>query len=304
MRALVSVFLCIGCGVTAPAPRTVVPVDRSTERGLAEAHEASPAKTDVTPFGSAPAEPYSAAWLDESEPEFDQDMPRHAWVDAHACAQPDEASGDPPSGYEELLEALFDFGKGVRPLATMRALPDFGRAPRVLGLLSTAQGGFVLRSIEIAYGKWYELVTRSRDGHVTLEEAIAEVAAARAVREHSIDRGTARLMIEVWRALNTRAEVVEEVNPWLFTLHPTTFIWETGGTRSFGLSPTRGSVLGEVVAATDHFQRVLNGTSTDKVAELQVARDRMRDALERTRRKEPCLLHFDLPLKPEDSRRL
>lgn len=109
------------------------------------------------------------------------------------------------------------------------------------------------------------------------------------VQEHTIAPSIAKLLVELWRSLLARAQVVEEVGITTGKADGTYYdLWYHGvGARTH--SPASGSVLGDVVLATEHLERVVGGTSADVTAELEVARDLLQTSLERSRKKESCL---------------
>lgn len=300
MKTAGLLLLLVGCSTTPPGRHAVsASVTMPTQAAAHAPATRRPAEHAAREESvlDMPAEPFSGAWGNEPQAQLElrPDQPRHAWVDAHACAAPD-GEDRTEGGYGALVGTLFDFGRDVQVLATLRKHADYRYAPEGLGLVRRSGGGYALRTIQIASGKWRDLTTRVRHaGSDTAPEAVlAEVAATRVIRERPVDAATARVILDLWGGLIARAQVVQEVNPMRFVIHATAFTWEAGGTRALAWSPVAGSVLGDAILAAQHLQRVVEGTSTDEVAELQVARDLMRESLERTRKKEPCLLHFDL----------
>jgi hypothetical protein len=250
-----------------------------------------------------PAEPFSAAWEeDELEQGPELDAPRHAWVKTDACADPMTGrQSDANDAHGALVSAVLDPGKEVRPLASFRVFPTF-RAPRALDLLRGRDGTYRLRTTTLPNGVWSDLVAEAVAGNsqpftdTLRQDLLVRVTRARVVSERRLDATTARLLIELWREVIGRAQVVEEVNPGLVLGHFTGYQMLHDGSAASTRSPQDGSVLGTVVLAAEHLESVLDNRATDEAAALERARDLIREALDRTRRKEPCLRHYDLPL--------
>ena len=295
MTKVIFLLLLTGCVPVVPAQAMtpVVVADAVIEESSTNASREELRGQHEEAGPVVPAEPFSAAWVDEPDAEknLGPDAPRYQRINSHACAEP-LLDAQPEDGYQQLVEALFDVGRGGNVLASLRT-HAYLDGPELLSLVRRPSGQYILRSVSIPRGKWYQLTTEVRDAAV-LETTLAGVAAARVIREHPIDVTTAQLMRELWRAVLDRAQVVEEVNPTIFWVHPTGFIWDAGGQRAAASSPPDGSVLGDALQAAAHLRRVVAGTASDEAEELRDARSLMRDSLTRTRKKEPCLIHVDL----------
>ena len=249
----------------------------------------------------APAEPFSATWAQAEE--FGAEPPgptnREAWVNADAC--PDPVTYDNSDAYDSfIVSALGMAGHGQ--LAAIRISASF-RPERALSIERRADGAYLLRSTELSRDVWAWMMTEMRELQgttITLDdasesEALARVTTSRTVKERGIDATTAWLLVDVWRTVIARAQIVRNVGVMQATADGTAFEIRYGGKAASTHNPASGSVLGEVTTAAEHLARVLDGHSTDELAELDVARDLLRSALARSHQREPCLRRYFLP---------
>ncbi|HYJ11064.1 MAG TPA: hypothetical protein VEX18_18710 [Polyangiaceae bacterium] len=295
MKTPCLVLLLAGC-TAVPVHQRVAPVSVAhtpvNGEGVAEDGGDSAEHGDVA-LPVVAAEPFSASWLEEPKAErtFNPDEPTYSRTNSFACPEP-VAAAPADDGYQKLLEVLFEVDDGGREVASLHTF-SYADGPELLSLLRRPVGEYVLRTISIPRGRWYELTTQVRDA-VAPESTLMNATTARVVREQPLDAATARLMVELWRALIGRSQVVLEVNPTFAVIHPTAFVWGTGARSAVALSPTSGSVLGDALQAAGHLRRIAEGASSDDGYELRAARSLMRESLARTRKKEPCLMHVDL----------
>jgi hypothetical protein len=239
-----------------------------------------------------PAEPFSASWL---EPEREQ-VEVEAWVNSDACPDPLEDEDDPDlEPYQAFIERELrtDVG-GV--VATMQIEPSFTPA-RSLSLRRRQGGSYVLRSVELTTNVWAEMMREMgrlqgdsirMDGR-SLEAGLANVTTSKTVRERQLDAATAQLITKLWGSVTARAQVVKEINPMTGKADGTYYEIRVGGNGGRTHSPSENSVLGDLVAATEHLEAFIQRSSDDDEFELEMARDLMRSALERTRDQVPCL---------------
>jgi hypothetical protein len=130
-------------------------------------------------------------------------------------------------------------------------------------------------------------VIRLDKAHQT--SALSGLKTSRSVKERRLDNRTADLMLRLWIALTGRAQRVREIGVHTTTLDGTYYrIWQGGHWLSTH-SPKAGSVLDLAVSAAEHLEYFVADGPTDEDSVLEQARFEMTNALQRTRRREPCL---------------
>jgi hypothetical protein len=296
----VIVLLLSGCAAT---PAIQLPASGNVEPAVASrpetAAETSQAETpELTGTFDAPAEPFSAAWR---EPEWDESPPApiDSWVNADACPDPLETTREfQDRAYEAFIDKALGLGASGE-LAVLRIHPSFTPV-RSLVVLRRRSGAYLLRSIRLKTNVWAQMMQEMRTLHgdsFSLDEAseaaaLARIATSRITHDTEIDASIAWLVIELWRSVMARAQPVVEIGTMTAKADGTTYEMRQGGRGSQTHSPAEDSVLGDLVSAAEHLERFSDGTSSDKNADLQRARDLMRSSLDRTRRNEPCLRHI------------
>src|SRR6188768_651823 len=235
-----------------------------------------------------PAEPFSETWLESGE--GDERKPLEIWINADACPDPLRVATDPDLApyYAYIERALHD--DSVGQLALLQIQPSFSPA-RSLSVRRRPGGAYVIRSVELTTNVWSQMMEEMRAlqgpsvslGAECLEDGLARVTTSRIVRERKIDGATARLIRELWSSVTARAQVVEEINTMTGEGDGTHYEIRLGKRGSVVRSPTEGSILGDVVSAAEHLETFVQGASSDDKAVLEMARDLMQSALERTR---------------------
>lgn len=222
-------------------------------------------------------------------------------MDSDACPAPLQvAASDGFGPYEAFVDKALGLPAGPDQIAVLRIAPSFTPS-RVLSVVRRSDGTYVLRSTRLTTNVWGQMMEEMRAlqggqsfsiDEQSQTEALARIVTSKVVNEHKIPPSTATLIANVWRSLRARAQVTEEIGIATGKSDGTFYeLWQQGvgvGTHS----PAEGTVLGDVVLATEHLESVVNSTSIDSAAELDVARDLLKSALERTNRKEPCLRRY------------
>lgn len=282
------------CGhVAAEQPRPVL-------MDITAPHPPAVREQAPAPESNEPAEPFSASWQLEATAESPGTPQPEAWVDADACPAPFAGGGSEDFGtYHAFVDKALGLPAGPEQLAVLRIAPSFSPT-RVLSVVRRPAGVYLLRSTRLTTHVWAQMMDEMRAlqgpsirlGERSQAEALARVVPSTVVRERKLSPSTAKLIVELWRSLLARAQVVKEVGVATGKLDGTLYdVWYRGaGARTH--SPEKGSVLGDVVLATEHLERVIDGTSEDETAELEVARNLLQASLDRTRRKEPCLRRY------------
>jgi len=155
----------------------------------------------------------------------------------------------------------------------------------------------VVRSVELTTNVWAEMMNgmwRLQGDSIrmdagSLEAGMANVTTGKTVRERRIDAATAQLITKLWLAVTARAQVVKEINTMTLKGDGTFYEIRVGGTGGRTHSPRDSSVLGDLVAASEHLEAFIQRSSEGDEFELEMARDLMRSALERTENQAPCL---------------
>jgi hypothetical protein len=231
------------------------------------------------------------------EPELEEEQEQvNAWVNADACPDPLVVENDPDlEPYRAFIERALQTDVGG-VLAVMRIEPSFTPA-RSLSVRRRPGGSYAIRSVELTPNVWAEMMGEMRrlqgdsirvDGR-SLEAGLANVTTAKAVRERQIDAATAQLITRLWKSVTARAQVVKELNTMTGKLDGTYYEIRAGGSGGRTHSPRKNSVLGDLIAATEHLEAFIQRSSDNDEFELEMARDLMRSALERTRDQVACL---------------
>lgn len=278
----------------------------ASEQSRPPSAQRTPATVATTATGIPPA-PAAPSHSSSDERDMDKQAdarPREGWLDADACAAP--AGSDDGDGDVHADAAFIDRALGLTmeraQLATIRINPAF-HAPRALEVARRRDGTYVLRSTTVRSHIWAQITTEMMalpDYPASIDEsfqtaALARLTPGRLVRERRIDASTATLLTDLWRAIITRAQVVVPINAASGKGDGTFYELRQGSKAATTHSPERGSILGDLVIALEHLERLLNDTSTDPAAELDRARDLMRSSLDRTRKNEPCLRRHLFP---------
>jgi hypothetical protein len=219
-----------------------------------------------------------------------------AWINADACPDPVDVAAARRPYLDAIDRALRDDVQGE--LATMRIQPSF-QPPRSLSVRRLADGSHRLRSLELDPDLWARVMAElppwsepSRDRDAREQAASAQVIAARTVREREIDGATARLILQLWGEVMARAQVVEEINAGTGKGDGTVHEMRLGDRAARMHEPSPGSVLRELVVSVGHLENYVNYRSPAAPSQLEVARQSMRAALERTQNQEPCLKRY------------
>lgn len=260
----------------AVAPNPPAPPDKSDNNEPA-------ATSPLLPPKEAPAEPK----LPTSE--------REALANADACPRPVDTNDTDFAEYDAFVDKALGFPQHDE-VVVVKVSPSF--APiRTLALVRDKNGAHLLRTKRLNKDVWAEMLTemRAQQGptiHLygaSQKQALERLSAEAEVRELPIDAKTAQLTVTLWRSLIARAEVVQEVGVLTGKLDGTVYeIWHRG-TRVSTHSPEHGTVLGKAVSGIEHLAHAVELGPGNERDELMIARTYMEDALERTRRKEPCL---------------
>ena len=196
-------------------------------------------------------------------------------IDADACPAPPTVS---------------PWGISPREVAVNRAL-KLPPAPDVLFVIQIRPAFFLARTLSLHHRPDGAYVVRS----TTLTEspsvsgASAPATVPIVVRERFLDPKTAQLVLDLWSALAARVQIVTPVGIVGAVADGVTYhAWYRGASMTTH-SPRRGSILDEAISAIERLGELVVKIPADERAELFAARQEMRDALQRTRRKEPCL---------------
>jgi hypothetical protein len=119
--------------------------------------------------------------------------------------------------------------------------------------------------------------------------ALAGIETGKVIKEQPIDKDTARLIMNLWRALVVRAQIVKEVGVRTFTLDGTSYrIWQGGRSAKTG-PPKAGSVLDQALMAAEYLESAVAEQTSNPELAFDLAQDLMTYALELARQKQPCL---------------
>jgi hypothetical protein len=218
-------------------------------------------------------------------------------VNSHACPDPvDGAGGGGFEPYEAFMRRALGMVPNARVLLRIRVSPSF-TPDSTIALLRNDDGTYLLRAVRLKEHVWFKMLEEmsAQQGPVVRLDrqrqaaALARLATSKTVKERTLDAPTARLFLRLWRALIRRAQVVREVGIQTATLDGVVYrVWQ-GHHGISTHSPDPGSVLGEAVASAERLESIVSDDGVDVEAQLESAREEMQNALDRTRRKEPCL---------------
>jgi hypothetical protein len=178
----------------------------------------------------------------------------------------------------------------------IRISPSF-RPDSTLSLVHKTDGSYRLRSRRLIQHVWAEMMGRMQEeqgsvirldkGHQA--SALSDLKTSKSVKERRLDNRTADLMLRLWTTLADRAQRVREIGIHTLTLDGTYYrIWQ-GGQWISTHSPKAGSILDLAVSAAERIEHFVAEGSADEDSVLEEARFEMTNALQRTRRREPCL---------------
>lgn len=253
------------------------------------------AEVEKEPF--VEAEPFSETW---NEPERDDDdRPREAWVDADTCLAPERDRDASP--YGEFVERALGIFDARGELASVRISPSFS-PEYAISLGRRADGAYVVRRVSLKSSVWDQMMEQMhalQGDSIQLDYASQRAALARVkpdidTQEGTLDPSTARLWMSLWRALLARTQVVKPIGAERFKMDGTLYRLSLGSHVGTTHSPDGGGVLQAVTTALEHIDRIVTGRSQDDAADLDVARNLMQSALERTQKQESCLRRIEL----------
>jgi hypothetical protein len=216
---------------------------------------------------------------------------------SYACPEPWPLSKERWSEpYDRHVDRALGFSPTANELLVIRISPAFS-SERTLSLTRRPDGSYWLRSRRLVRQVWGEMMDQMKaqqgdviqldDGHQA--RALARVEIPVTEKQRRLDRRTAELMLRMWTAIVARAQVVHEVGIVHAILDGTLFrIW-VGNTRASTHSPQSGSVLGLAVQAAERLEDFVAENRAENEDLIDEVRFEMNNALERTRRKEPCL---------------
>jgi hypothetical protein len=215
-----------------------------------------------------------------------------ARVSAHACPEPLPVSVSGP--YDAFVERSLGLPPKSDELVVVRISPRY-KPDRTLSLVSKRDGTFYLRSTRLTEDVWAKMIGEmgKQQGDVLpFDEqhqriALSRMSTSNTVRERRIDTRTARLVLGLWRSLAGRAQNVQEAEGNLCKC-AVYRVWQAG--RGIYIeAPEPGSVLGDAVLSAERLEELTAEDSSNVEAALDAARLDMREALGRTRRREPCV---------------
>jgi hypothetical protein len=257
-----------------------------------------PAETSAESATIVEAEPFSATWNEPEQP--DDEVRREAWVDADTCPAPERHEATTP--YSEFVDRALGISHTRGQFASIRISPSFS-AEYTISLSKRGDGAYVVRLLRLKTSVWDQMMDEMhvlQGDSIQLDDASQRAALARVVpdtelRERVIDASTARLWISLWRALLARTQVVKAIGT-IGTMKSdgTLYRLSLGGRVGTTHSPDRPGVLQEVTSAVEHIERVITGKSPDETIDLDVARNLMQSALERTRKQESCWRRIEI----------
>jgi len=171
--------------------------------------------------------------------------------------------------------------------------PSF-RPSRLLSLRRATRARRLLRVTHLEPKAWAPVFTRMRELQgpslrLAQDEqlrSLAEVALRSSTVEHDVDRQTADLLAEVWRALLRRVQVVHSD---VFTIDGTRYEFWGSGQAGTVVSPRDGSVLEQVTRAAERLARLAEARGLDSESAISYIRQDLREALARTWRNKPCV---------------
>lgn len=212
-------------------------------------------------------------------------------ADSGACLQPIEAASV-TGPYETFLRRTL--GLSDRALVVALVIKPSFRVPCVLSLRRVAGDRRLFRVTRLDPNVWrpsFERVQvlQAASAHIADDDqlrALAGVAMRSSTTEHEVDRRTADLFAEVWHALLRRTQPIHTNG---YTIDGTRYDFWVGGRAGTVVSPSDGSVLEHATRAAEHLARVAEDPSRDRESALVEIQQDLKEALVRTRRKEPCI---------------
>lgn len=224
----------------------------------------------------------------------------HVWKgfrDSHACPEPGPTASDQGfEAYERFMNRALSLPPKNDEVLVVRISPSF-HPDRTLSVVRNSDGSYRLRSRRLVQHVWAEMMGRMQQEQgavVRLDKshqtsALSGLHTAKSVKERSVDSRTANLMLRLWAALAGRAQRVREIGMHTVTLDGTYYrIWQ-GERWIITHSPRPGSVLALAVEVADRLEYLVAEGAIDEDSLLEETRFEMTNALQRTRRKEPCL---------------
>ena len=217
--------------------------------------------------------------------------PRTLQVDSGACLQPVDAAHLTPPHETFLRNAL---GLSDADVVVAWVVQPASRPARVLSLRRTSGGRRFLRVTELKPTIWAATIRRAGElvgSSVRLAEdeqllALVDVALRSSTVDRDVDRQTADLLAQVWRALLRRVQVVRSD---LAPSDGTRYEFWAGGRAGTSVPASEASVIGQALSAAERLARVAEVAGTDDASVLADVQHDLRDALARTQRKEPCV---------------
>jgi hypothetical protein len=283
-----------GSSTEVPSTSPDAAIDSSSERG-GQPSGLQPAQTAFKEMESdwnfvAPAPMTNKS----SEPKW------KGFVNSHACPEPSPTAGDRGfEPYEQFMGRALGLPAKGDVVLVIRSSPSFS-PDRTLSLVRRRDGSYRLRSTRLVQHVWAEMLARMQaeqgsvirlDG-VHQASALAGLRTTKSVKERRLDTRTAELLLRLWAALAARAQHVREVGVHTATLDGTGYrVWQEGRAITTH-SPKLGSVLSVAVASAERLEQLTAEGSEDEESQLEAARFEMVNALQRTRRREPCLEPF------------
>jgi hypothetical protein len=171
--------------------------------------------------------------------------------------------------------------------------PSF-RPPWALLLVRGRGARPVLRVTRLSHDVWASMLSPMSElqgpsvylGEAEQRRALADISVDAATVERPIDRATASLFVALWQALTSRTQVVESD---VMTLDGTGYTFFAGGRTGTIASPDYGSVLERSTYIAERLGRFVEYPSADDLSDLVYVREELKEALARTRDREPCL---------------
>jgi hypothetical protein len=226
---------------------------------------------------------------------------KKVFVNSHACPEPLPGGSDNRFGpYQRFMERALGLPPKPEQLVVIRISPSF-HPDRTLSLVQKNDGTYVLRSTRLTEHVWASMMkemmeqqgSSAKFDHEHQVAALSHLHTEKSVKERKLDAGTAKLFLQLWRSLLGRAQIVRNVSVLSWTADGTEFRAWHGGHGAATHSPETGSVLDAAVTSAERLEQLVAEGSSDEEADLESARLGMRDAWERTNRKEPCRRLFE-----------
>jgi hypothetical protein len=164
---------------------------------------------------------------------------------------------------------------------------------QTLSLVHRKNGGYRIRSTRPPDDAGAETgpTAGDRGSAIRLDEKrqAARLRSSRSVKEMPLDGKTAKLLMQLWHGLASRAQIVQGTGIPTPSSDGTAYQAWQGGRGIVTRSPKPGSVLGLAVTSAERLEQLAVEGSPDMESALKVVRFEMENALQRTRDKEPCL---------------